>query len=187
MHKDTKYVLFLDDDVRIHPGTIGSVVRDMEVNPKVFTSIKTSWTVILCAIVLWTWSRWTLVFWLQIFVLTGFPFDIPTQRCLKAYCIYEYHMVLYCLLHPHDIRKFFWEIDSNLLFSVLNSFTCTFLPWNSFQISALTYVSTLLVQPCSIGFGLTGGRTFFLWGGFMMVICSPDLIAVCRSSSVQLE
>ncbi|KAG6548219.1 hypothetical protein Mapa_010270 [Marchantia paleacea] len=84
MHKDTKYVLFLDDDVRIHPGTIGSVVRDMEENPKIF-------------------------------VLTGFPFDIPTQRCLKAYCIYEYHM------------------------------------------------------PCSIGFGLTGGRTFFLWGGFMMM------------------
>ncbi|KAL3678207.1 hypothetical protein R1sor_021163 [Riccia sorocarpa] len=84
MHKDTKYVLFLDDDVRMHPGTIGSVVRHMEENPKIF-------------------------------VTTGFPFDILTQRCLKAYCIFEYHM------------------------------------------------------PCSIGFGASGGQTFFLWGGFMMM------------------
>ncbi|KAK7265549.1 hypothetical protein RJT34_33169 [Clitoria ternatea] len=35
MHKDIKYVLFLDDDVRLHPGSIGALTREMEKNPKV--------------------------------------------------------------------------------------------------------------------------------------------------------
>lgn len=35
MHKETKYVLFLDDDVRLHPGTIGALVACIEENPKV--------------------------------------------------------------------------------------------------------------------------------------------------------
>ncbi|KAK7272445.1 hypothetical protein RJT34_29047 [Clitoria ternatea] len=35
MHKDTKYVLFLDDDVRLHPGSIGALTREMEKNPEV--------------------------------------------------------------------------------------------------------------------------------------------------------
>lgn len=36
MHKDSKYVLFLDDDVRLHPGTIGALVAEMEKNPEVY-------------------------------------------------------------------------------------------------------------------------------------------------------
>ncbi|GAU11736.1 hypothetical protein TSUD_74870 [Trifolium subterraneum] len=36
MHKDSKYVLFLDDDVRIHPGSIGALTREMEKNPEIF-------------------------------------------------------------------------------------------------------------------------------------------------------
>ncbi|XP_024527369.1 uncharacterized protein LOC9633534 [Selaginella moellendorffii] len=80
MHKESKYVLFLDDDVQLHPGTVGALVDKM--TP-------------------------------EIFVLTGYPFDIPSGS-LGSYCIYEYHM------------------------------------------------------PCSIGFA-TGGRTFFLWGGCMMM------------------
>ncbi|KEH21336.1 uncharacterized protein [Medicago truncatula] len=82
MHKDTKYVLFLDDDVRIHPGSIGALTREMEKNP-------------------------------EIFIQTGYPLDLPSGS-LGSYCIYEYHM------------------------------------------------------PCSMGFA-TGGRTFFLWGGCMMM------------------
>ncbi|KAI5383080.1 uncharacterized protein LOC127102170 [Lathyrus oleraceus] len=82
MHKDSKYVLFLDDDVRIHPGSIGALTREMEKNP-------------------------------QIFIQTGYPLDLPSGS-LGSYCIYEYHM------------------------------------------------------PCSMGFA-TGGRTFFLWGGCMMM------------------
>lgn len=35
MHKDSKYVLFLDDDVRLHPGTIGALTAEMEKNPDV--------------------------------------------------------------------------------------------------------------------------------------------------------
>eukprot|EP00250_Pteridium_aquilinum_P006173 c16146_g1_i1 orf=125-1678(+) len=82
MHEETKYVLFLDDDVRLHPGTIGALVACMEENPKIF-------------------------------VLTGYPFDIPSGS-LGSYCMFEYHM------------------------------------------------------PCSMGFA-TGGQTFFLWGGCMMM------------------
>ncbi|KAK7358383.1 hypothetical protein VNO77_00310 [Canavalia gladiata] len=82
MHKDSKYVLFLDDDVRIHPGSIGALTREMEKNP-------------------------------EIFIQTGYPLDLPSGS-LGSYCIYEYHM------------------------------------------------------PCSMGFA-TGGKTFFLWGGCMMM------------------
>ncbi|XP_058213710.1 uncharacterized protein LOC131325448 isoform X2 [Rhododendron vialii] len=82
MHKDSKYVLFLDDDVRLHPGSIGALTVEMEKNP-------------------------------EIFIQTGYPLDLPSGS-LGSYCIYEYHM------------------------------------------------------PCSMGFA-TGGRTFFLWGGCMMM------------------
>ncbi|KAF3495161.1 hypothetical protein DY000_02057349 [Brassica cretica] len=82
IHKDTKYVLFLDDDVRLHPGTVGALTAEMEKNP-------------------------------EIFIQTGYPLDLPSGT-LGSYCIYEYHM------------------------------------------------------PCSMGFA-TGGRTFFLWGGCMMM------------------
>ncbi|XP_031110098.1 uncharacterized protein LOC116014225 [Ipomoea triloba] len=82
MHKDTKYVLFLDDDVRLHPGSIGALTVEMEKNP-------------------------------EIFIQTGYPLDLPSGS-LGSYCIYEYHM------------------------------------------------------PCSMGFA-TGGKTFFLWGGCMMM------------------
>ncbi|XP_004251638.1 uncharacterized protein [Solanum lycopersicum] len=82
MHKDTKYVLFLDDDVRLHPGSIGALTTEMEKNP-------------------------------EIFIQTGYPLDLPSGT-LGSYCIYGYHM------------------------------------------------------PCSMGFA-TGGKTFFLWGGCMMM------------------
>ncbi|KAK6151847.1 hypothetical protein DH2020_014482 [Rehmannia glutinosa] len=82
MHQDSKYVLFLDDDVRLHPGSIGALTAEMEKNP-------------------------------DIFIQTGYPLDLPSGS-LGSYCIYEYHM------------------------------------------------------PCSMGFA-TGGKTFFLWGGCMMM------------------
>ncbi|KAL8503175.1 hypothetical protein ACS0TY_022065 [Phlomoides rotata] len=82
IHKDSKYVLFLDDDVRLHPGSIGALTAEMEKNP-------------------------------DIFIQTGYPLDLPSGS-LGSYCIYEYHM------------------------------------------------------PCSMGFA-TGGKTFFLWGGCMMM------------------
>lgn len=82
MHKDSKYILFLDDDVRLHPGTIGALTAEMVKNP-------------------------------EIFIQTGYPLDLPSGS-LGSYCIYEYHM------------------------------------------------------PCSMGFA-TGGKTFFLWGGCMMM------------------
>ncbi|KAL8124445.1 hypothetical protein AgCh_012187 [Apium graveolens] len=34
MHKDNKYVLFLDDDVRLHLGSIGALTAEMEKNPE---------------------------------------------------------------------------------------------------------------------------------------------------------
>ncbi|XP_042438716.1 uncharacterized protein LOC122024217 [Zingiber officinale] len=82
MHRESKYVLFLDDDVRLHPGSIGALTAEMEKHP-------------------------------EIFIQTGYPLDLPSGS-LGSYCIYEYHM------------------------------------------------------PCSMGFA-TGGKTFFLWGGCMMM------------------
>ena len=35
MHVQSKYVLFLDDDLKLHPGTIGALVACMEEDPKV--------------------------------------------------------------------------------------------------------------------------------------------------------
>lgn len=40
MHKDSKYVLFLDDDVRLHPGSIGALTAEMEKNPEVSMHFK---------------------------------------------------------------------------------------------------------------------------------------------------
>ncbi|KAF9614653.1 hypothetical protein IFM89_019630 [Coptis chinensis] len=78
----TPSMCFLDEDVRLHPGTVGALMAEMEKNP-------------------------------DIFIQTGYPLDLPSGS-LGSYCIYEYHM------------------------------------------------------PCSMGFA-TGGRTFFLWGGCMMM------------------
>ncbi|KVI01213.1 Ceramide glucosyltransferase [Cynara cardunculus var. scolymus] len=36
MHKGSKYVLFLDDDVRLHPGSVGALTAEMEKNPEIF-------------------------------------------------------------------------------------------------------------------------------------------------------
>ncbi|KAM3691902.1 hypothetical protein ACB098_08G046500 [Castanea mollissima] len=35
MHKGSKYVLFLDDDFRLHPGSIGALTAKIEKNPDV--------------------------------------------------------------------------------------------------------------------------------------------------------
>jgi GT2 family glycosyltransferase len=39
MHKDSKYVLFLDDDARLHPGSIGALTVEMEKNPEVWVFV----------------------------------------------------------------------------------------------------------------------------------------------------
>lgn len=39
MHKDSKYVFFLDDDVRLHPGSIGALTAEMEKNPEVWVLV----------------------------------------------------------------------------------------------------------------------------------------------------
>ncbi|GJZ24405.1 ceramide glucosyltransferase [Tanacetum coccineum] len=36
MHKCSKYVLFLDDDVRLHPGSVGALTAEMIKNPEIF-------------------------------------------------------------------------------------------------------------------------------------------------------
>lgn len=35
INRDSKYVLFLDDDVRLHPGSIGALTAEMEKNSNV--------------------------------------------------------------------------------------------------------------------------------------------------------
>lgn len=89
MHKDTKYVLFLDDDVRLHPGTIGALTKEMEKNPEVCFFFNCSSLIFHSMLTLYDFYGW------QIFIQTGYPLDLPSGS-LGSYCIYEYHMV--CLL-----------------------------------------------------------------------------------------
>jgi hypothetical protein len=98
MHKDSKYVLFLDDDVRIHPGSIGALTREMEKNPEVLlkfcfflyfqvfkeNSYSSTYLNYFCCFNCFDAS--------QIFIQTGYPLDLPSGS-LGSYCIYEYHMV----------------------------------------------------------------------------------------------
>jgi len=112
MHKESKYVLFLDDDVRLHPGSIGALTVEMEKNPEVFIAL-------LCFLSLYVWVShissfsfsnlfrvsvhpcfklcrflylFSFVVMMQIFIQTGYPLDLPSGS-LGSYCIYEYHMV----------------------------------------------------------------------------------------------
>jgi cellulose synthase/poly-beta-1,6-N-acetylglucosamine synthase-like glycosyltransferase len=87
MHKDTKYVLFLDDDVRLHPGTIGALTKEMEKNPEVcfFVNPPPFFYCPRCINIV-CFCAW------QIFIQTGYPLDLPSGS-LGSYCIYEYHMV----------------------------------------------------------------------------------------------
>lgn len=50
MHKDTKYVLFLDDDVRLHPGSIGALTAEMEKKPEVCEYCSHAHILIYCCI-----------------------------------------------------------------------------------------------------------------------------------------
>ena len=60
---DSKYILFLDDDIQLHPGSIGELVRVMEDRP-------------------------------QVFVCTGYSFDIPSTPSLAAYAAVAYRLPL---------------------------------------------------------------------------------------------
>lgn len=60
---DSKYILFLDDDIQCHPGTIGSLVETMETREDVF-------------------------------VATGYSFDLPSQPTLAAYAAMAYRLPL---------------------------------------------------------------------------------------------
>lgn len=77
---------------------------------------------------------------MQIFIQTGYPLDLPSGS-LGSYCIYEYHMV-YIYIN--------WDY-------------CTYMIVSYKKLRVL-----FNLQPCSMGFA-TGGKTFFLWGGCMMV------------------
>jgi len=112
MHKDTKYVLFLDDDVRLHPGSIGALTTEMEKNPDVISILKQPFSLAQHASSLIKSSFHLfgrdVIFCLyacQIFIQTGYPLDLPSGT-LGSYCIYGYHMVwwhlcpylyIYCL------------------------------------------------------------------------------------------
>lgn len=59
----TKYLLFLDDDIQCHPGTIGVLVDSLEEKPEVF-------------------------------VATGYSFDVPSTHSLGAYAAMCYRLPL---------------------------------------------------------------------------------------------
>lgn len=97
MHKDTKYVLFLDDDVRLHPGSIGALTTEMEKNPDVnpeatFFSGTTCQLANKSSFHLFGRDVIFCLYACQIFIQTGYPLDLPSGT-LGSYCIYGYHMV----------------------------------------------------------------------------------------------
>ncbi len=208
MHKDSKYVFFLDDDVQLCPGTIGALVAHMEKYPEVLLTIGPSFDFFCKIILLISSSFSTIVLspfcysltgcivpifqrsehWctnLQIFVLTGYPFDIPSGS-LGSYCIYEYHMVyswcfLNLLLSPSlSMHGEYWvklRVPSYKLLWMFFIFLLLWSPFKWFSVWLFVFDKTLNgCQPCSIGFATGGcGRTFFLWGGCMMVrIKTPE-------------
>ena len=79
--EDSTYVLFLDDDVRLHRNTIGSLVSSMEANqPKMFLT-------------------------------NGFPFDLPPKHGVNfpSYMTMAFHMVLLIAFsHPGEWTKNVW-------------------------------------------------------------------------------
>ena len=75
------YVLFLDDDVRLHRNTIGSLVSSMEANSP------------------------------EMFLSNGFPFDLPPARGVNfpSYMTMAFHMVLLIAFsHPGEWTKNVW-------------------------------------------------------------------------------
>lgn len=135
-----------------------------------FSSIHSAECQFSCHFV-WRWQCDSYLVNLQIFVLTGYPFDLPSGS-LGSYCIYEYHLVislsetLKCsqagfLWLPSIASNKKWTRGTSLSPCVLKPFLFVLIFYNS---------SCKLWQPCSIGFATGGsGRTFFLWGGCMMV------------------
>ena len=79
--EDSTYVLFLDDDVRLHRNTVGSLVSSMEANqPKMFLT-------------------------------NGFPFDLPPKHGVNfpSYMTMAFHMVLLIAFsHPGEWTKNVW-------------------------------------------------------------------------------
>ncbi|KAG6523738.1 hypothetical protein ZIOFF_013615 [Zingiber officinale] len=143
MHKDSKYVLFLDDDIRLHPGSIGALTAEMEKNP-------------------------------EIFIQTGYPLDLPSGS-LGSYCIYEYHMFLQ--LGGTGRTNAPVSQAPVLPISGGKSMQCQhpesdYMTWLQISLphhSGPRHPRTMsFEEPCSMGFA-TGGKTFFLWGGCMMM------------------
>lgn len=132
MNKDTKYVLFLDDDVRLHPGSIGALTTEMEKNPDVWLC---SWRhfISLLNFIFISWSYFC-GYLVQIFIQTGYPLDLPSGS-LGSYCIYEYHMVWFQLEFIFALYDFYM----NVCYLYMN-ITCMTPSWQVLFIIALYYI-----------------------------------------------
>eukprot|EP00850_Spirogloea_muscicola_P013057 SM000087S23339 [mRNA] locus=s87:49953:54292:- [translate_table: standard] len=111
MSAGSKYILFLDDDIRLHPGTISQLVDTMEADQK-RDSLKTnnylSGIAALEHSVLHSAAQQCgSIGQMQVFMLTGYPFDLPAPT-LVSYCTLEYHLPLFIGFSTGGRTTFVW-------------------------------------------------------------------------------
>ena len=83
MGSDVTFVLFLDDDISVHPGTVQLLVGSMRDRPEVRYPFSAQKHINI------TWADGGSVW--QALVVTGYPFDIPS-RSFFSYCVMAFHL-----------------------------------------------------------------------------------------------
>ncbi|RHN43619.1 putative ceramide glucosyltransferase [Medicago truncatula] len=107
MHKDTKYVLFSDDDVRIHPGSIGALTREMEKNPEIF--IQTGYPLDLPSRSLWSYCIY------EYHMPCSMGFDTSGRTFfLWGGCMMASTFCLFLVMHADDFRQDRYGVVSGL-------------------------------------------------------------------------
>ncbi|CAL9111532.1 unnamed protein product [Musa acuminata var. zebrina] len=187
MHKESKYVLFLDDDVRLHPGSIGALTSEMEKNPEIF--IQTGYPLDLPSGNLGSYCIYeyhmntnTITQGTHLSSVSSWSFlkrkNFPQN--LIEFVILTYRHIARVMLVRHELKfkknffkQFIHYLSEKCIFHSLTCFTNYHLVLEFHEIcvmrlSRMISVTQIFSCPCSMGFA-TGGRTVFLWGGCMMM------------------
>ncbi|CAL9103453.1 unnamed protein product [Musa acuminata var. zebrina] len=172
MHKDSKYVLFLDDDIRLHPGSIGALTTEMEKNPEIF--IQTGYPLDLPSGSLGSYCIYEYhmcmgsMYLFRCRLTHGPPLHRFDAATALPFCHYDAVAASWvccrCTSSPPLLSYSSFFLPPLFLHRPFHFILFFFLVKIPVGIGIL-YVRTL---PCSMGFA-TGGKTFFLWGGCMMM------------------
>ncbi|CAL9045984.1 unnamed protein product [Musa banksii] len=182
MHKDSKYVLFLDDDIRLHPGSIGALTTEMEKNPEIF--IQTGYPLDLPSGSLGSYCiyEYHMPATMTKFKCLTFSANVQKMELIMVVisdCCTIRNVSVWavctCLDADRHMDHLFAAsmLQRHYLFAIM---MLSLLP--GYAVAALLLLLYFLILPssflrcssipCSMGFA-TGGKTFFLWGGCMMM------------------